>query len=86
MARVGAIWNGHTILGVKDVLITASEPTIHNQLFKKSAIKSRQAFIKYLRWCRERQLVYEIPMGNFKQNGKVFWISPKGRDFLEMIG
>jgi len=70
---------------------TSGELSYYSQIFIKSNIKFKKSFIKYLKFCKDRNLVTSTPGINSRvtrgENHHVvfYTITEKGRNFLEMV-
>jgi len=70
---------------------TSGELSYYSQVFIKSNIKFKKSFIKYLKFCTDREFVISTPginksAGRGENKPVVFYtITEKGRNFLEMV-
>lgn len=70
---------------------TSGELSYYTQVFIKSNIKFKKSFIKYLKYCTDRNFVVSTPGINSRvtrgENHKVVYytITEKGKLFLEII-
>jgi len=69
---------------IEDMLNIATSPVRVNELLRKSRI-SGNTWTRHLKYCREKNLLWEIPLGKKNQNGIALCTSEKGREFLELV-
>jgi len=83
--------------GITDILqIVSNEPRYFTQVLNQSRIKFKKSFLKYLNYCKEKDLVesYQTTITASRGRGRgitkhghvtFYHITDKGRKFLELV-
>lgn len=78
----------YSISGIQDILNCTFEPRRYKTLQLKSKIYFKKTFLRYLKYCIQKELVINNKVYGEKIHRPIqswFIISEKGRKFLEMI-
>jgi len=82
--------------GITEILeILTKKPAHSNQIFQESRIEFKNAFLKYLKFCKDKEFVYWVEQGLIIPNGRgltkkpkllmVYHLTQKGKLFLELV-
>ena len=81
---------------ITDILEILTKKPIHsNQIFKESKMSFKSAFLRYLKFCKDKEFVYCVKQGLIIPNGRgftkkpkmlmVYHVTGKGTQFLELV-
>jgi len=84
------------LAGITEILeILTKKPAHTNKIFQESRISFKNAFLKYLKFCKDKEFVYCVEQGLIIPNGRgftkkpkllmVYHITGKGKQFLELV-
>ena len=84
------------LVGITEILeILTKKPSHTNQIFRESRMSFKNAFLKYLKFCKDKEFVYCVEQGLIIPNGRgftkkpkllmVYHITGKGTQFLELV-
>jgi len=82
--------------GITEILEILTKKSAHtNKIFSESRIEFKNAFLKYLKFCKDKEFVYCVEQGLIVPNGRgftkkpkllmVYHVTGKGTQFLELV-
>ena len=82
--------------GITEILEILTKKPVHtNKIFSESRTSFKNSFLKYLKFCKDKEFVYCVEQGLIIPNGRgftkkpkllmVYHITGKGTQFLELV-